>query len=474
MNRIIFQILILTFSVLFLNSCKTTQLQVQKPSEIITQNQSEKILSNLNLPISINLKNIEKEINTQFQKTLYDDQSFDNNSKDNLIIKIDKRNQIVITTLNNQLQINAPLSVSLKYRFEKTFLGVDLSHIQDANFNVVITTLSKIEISKDWKLKITTEPSLKWEDSPGKSLGIVLNKTIDYIVKQRVDDISNLIENAIIEAFDIKSLVAENWKLVQKPFEIDEILKAWLYIQPQDISLSPFVFANNKLEFKAGLNSFIDVKVGEKKEETKPNNLPQLKVQKDFKNDASINLTFELKYSEINKLVNKVFKDSTFVFDNGKSKITVKNIDIFGSENNLVLGFDIIGKVKKGVLTKKINGIVYLTGQPFYNSLNQSIEIKNFDFDLKSRDVLLKSASWIVNNKKFRADIEKQLIFPINTELKEAQKLANAAINQNFTDKIKLSGKILNIEPKEVFIKNDAIKIIINANANLNMNVDGY
>jgi len=474
MLKITIKSVFIAFAISYFTSCKTTELQVQKPTENISQNANEKVSSSINLPISINLKDVENDVNAQFKTTLYDDQSFENNGKDNLIIKIDKRNKILISTIDNKLQVNAPLSVKLKYRFEKQVLGMDLSHVQDASFNVVVNILSKVEITKDWKLKIKAEPTLKWEDSPGKSLGIDLNKAIDYVIKQRVDDISKMIEDAIVEAVDIKKLMADNWKLVQQPIEIDQILKAWLYIQPQEISLSPFVFANNKMEFKTALNSYIDVKVGANKEEIKAKALPQLKVQNIAQNDVSIALAFEMPYSEINSLVNKQFKDSTFVFDNGKSVIKINNIEIFGSENNLVMGLDIAGKVKKGIIIRVIKGIVYLTGQPFYNSDNKSIAIKNFDFELKSRDVLLKSASWLVNNKNFRSDIEKQLVFPIKTELEEAKKLANSAINYKINESTKLNGTIENIEPSDVFIKTDAIKIIIKAIGNLQMQVTGY
>jgi len=399
-----------------LSSCKTTQLQVQKPTETINKTTAEKVFSTVNLPISINLKNVEKEVNTQFKTTLYDDQSFENNNKDNLILRIDKRSNILVNTVDNKIQIKAPLFIKLKYKIGKEVMGVDLSHIQDANFNINVTAISKVEITKDWKIKIKTEPIIKWEDAPGSAFGIDLNKIIDFIIKQKIDDLSKMIEDQITKAIDVKQIISDNWKLIQQPIELDKTLKAWLYIQPQDVSITPFKCANNKIEFKTGLNSYIDIRIGDNKEEIKPKNLPSLKVENNLQDDISIALAFELPYSELNNIVNKQVKDSTFVFDNGKSTIKINNVEFFGSESNVMLGLDIDGNVKKGFFGKKIKGIVYLSGQPYYNPADKTISIKNFDFDLKSRDILLKSASWIIDNKKFRTNIESQLVFPISKE----------------------------------------------------------
>ena len=105
---------------------------------------------------------------------------------------------------------------------------------------------------------------------------------------------------------------------------------------------------------------------------------------------------------------------------------------------------------------------------------NKSIEITEFDFDIKTKDILVKSASWLLNSKKFRENIEKQLVFSIANQLTEAQKMANEAVNKNWSNSINLNGNIKKIEPNTIFVTPNALNLNIITEGNLTLNLTGF
>ena len=88
MKKLPLFLLTISISLLF-NSCGTQQTIALKP-DVGVAKKSTLPLSSINLPISINCLAIENNINKQFNGILYNDESFENNNNDNLIIKITK------------------------------------------------------------------------------------------------------------------------------------------------------------------------------------------------------------------------------------------------------------------------------------------------------------------------------------------------------------------------------------------------
>ena len=94
MKKLTFSLLLLAFASL-LNSCGTQKTVAVKPDLGIAKKNTLP-LSTINLPISVNCLSLENNINKQFTGVLYNDESFENNNNDNLIVKISKDTNVII------------------------------------------------------------------------------------------------------------------------------------------------------------------------------------------------------------------------------------------------------------------------------------------------------------------------------------------------------------------------------------------
>ena len=98
---------ILTLSLL--NACKVKTANPPAPTKVAAV-QVNRPLSTLNLPISLEVEDLQDAINNQFKGILYNDNSFENNNDDNLILKVTKIADFKLSAKGDKIMIVAPLS----------------------------------------------------------------------------------------------------------------------------------------------------------------------------------------------------------------------------------------------------------------------------------------------------------------------------------------------------------------------------
>ena len=104
---------------------------------------------------------------------------------------------------------------------------------------------------------------------------------------------------------------------------------------------------------------------------------------------------------------------------------------------------------------------------PYYESQKQEIRIRNFDFDVKSRDLLLQSAEWLFKSN-FKTLVEAQMRYPVKKELEELRLLAGNSLNQpQLGGMLQLSGSIDRLEPTEVQLSDRYMLLIVESSGRL-------
>lgn len=459
---------------IFINSCATKQITAPKPIASVNV-PIPKPASIIGLPIHINTDGITKSINSKFPLELYKDDKFDDNENDNLKLTVLKRGDLILTTSADGLNISAPIHIDFIYNV-KLFGGFEKPISHSLNLTVFFTTTPSVD--RDWNLNLNSKGRIIWDDLPSINLGVTtldLPKLFGKIMQSQVDKMAAKINKEVPKALNLKQIVSNSWKTLAEPILLDSSYKAWLLLNPKNIFITPITYATNEMEIKLGISSIIEVISGYKPTNDSFNvNLPPLRQVNNLNDNVKINLNATVGFNQINETLSKQFIDKPMLLEGDSYKINIKEAKAFPYGNKIMIGIDLDGKVKKGIIGKGIKGIVYATGIPKYNMQNKSIEITEFDFDIKTKDILVKSASWLLNSKKFRENIEKQLVFSIANQLTEAQKMANEAVNKNWSNSINLNGNIKKIEPNTIFVTPNALNLNIITEGNLTLNLTGF
>jgi hypothetical protein len=192
--------------------------------------------------------------------------------------------------------------------------------------------------------------------------------------------------------------------------------------------------------------------------------LPDLTVVSKVRDDFQIGLLSEATYTEAAKLAAEEFVGKKFSFNNDRYSITITSLDMFGQDDNLII---------KAGLKGTINGDIYLRGKPYYDAKAQTISLKDLKYDIDTKNILQRSASWLLQGA-FANTLEKQLTIPVGSQLADVQKQLQERLRNNQLAKgVVINGHIDEIRPDQVYLTPTALLAVVNARGRIDVKVDG-
>jgi hypothetical protein len=422
----------------------------------------ESQLSYINLPVSIKIKDIENQTNTFLNGLIYEDNNIED---DNIELKIWKQAPISISNENGKLKTTLPLKVMLKYRIGTTTLGVPLYNTKEFNLNGVVTLVSNAVLN-NWKLSTTTElKSLDWNESPTVTI-MGKNVPITFIVKSAIQlfksKIEKNIDTAIEKSMDFKPNVLNAVEKICAPFLMNESYESWLRITPVEIYSTNAVLKNDSFLMDMGMKCTMTTLIGKKPESKFDPSKIILKPVTKIPNQISANIAAISTFVDASKIMTKNFLGQEF--GSGSKKVTVQKVDLWHKNNKMVIALDVLGAV---------NGTIYLTGFPLYNSQTKELYFDQLDYALDTKNKLMRTANWLAQGLILKK-IQESCRYSIAPNLEEGKKSMGTYLkNYSPMAGVFVNGKIENIEFQKVQLTNKAIIAFLKINGTVNVAVDG-
>lgn len=446
-------------------SCKKG-VQPLSPEEVYVQNVSgsEKTISYLNIPIEINIKEIERQINANLGSNLYNDDSFDD---DDLKLKIDKTGNFVITSIQNE---NFSFEIPLSIDAVKSVSLLGLRQSAGSSFKMKAKFTSTFFLNSNWEFNTNTKvEGFEFITEPRISIGginIPIKPLVERVLYNYQPFIARQIDEQVANNVVIKPQVLQLWNALKEPIEISKDYKTWLKVEPQDMLISPIRTKGNKLNLNIAMKAYVDTYIGNPKlEKSKAStDLPPLKFVSNPPAGFSINISNLLPFKEARTMAEELFLGETFSFNNNKYAIKVEGIDLFGTmEDQLVIKLNLSGSIA---------GTVFLKGDPVYDKTTKTIRLDNLDFDIKTRNVLLKSAAWLLEGK-LEKEMAKEMAFSVDDMLSQVQSSVTSSLSQEYIKGVKIETSSLKIVPKDVSLSKEGIVSHFAAIGNIKLTIDG-
>ena len=401
----------------------------------------------ISVPIEIDMKDVESRINKELTGTLYDDNSFDNNNTDNLKVKAIKKEDFTFGLTGNELTYRIPLKLQIQIKQMFVVLPV-------INAEIALKFKTIFSLNKDWTLMTkTTSNGYEWLSTPSvnvKGYDISIKYVADIIMSAARDKFTKEIDKAVKENINLKDYVTEAWEMLQKPIKVSDEYNAWLKITPSEIISTQIIGRNEKVNLGIGIKSVNEVYVGSEPAKSNPGKVPNLTLVAKIDPRFAINLNTDLQISKVNELAEKELVGQ--VFKDGKRAVTITNIKVYGSNNFFIVEVGLVGSIK---------GKVYLRGRPEYNPANRSIEIKDVDFDINTKNALVKSASWLIHGKLIKM-IQPALVYSIAKDLDDMKKQIQENLKANRSVKgVLIKGDLKKIDIDKIYITPQSIKVSV-------------
>ena len=167
-------------------------------------------------------------------------------------------------------------------------------------------------------------------------------------------------------------------------------------------------------------------------------------------------------YKNASEVITKNFKGVTF--SSGSRNVTVEKVEIWQKESKLIIALDLLGS---------INGTIYLSGYPNYNSVTKEIYFDDLDYVLNTKSVLLKSANWLAQGTILNK-IRESCRYSIQENLEEAKQNMLPYLNNYSPNKgIFVNGSLNDFEFEKIELSNNAIIAFISTSGKMKITIDG-
>ena len=161
---------LLMISIIAFSSCST--MKVAKPSEEYNAPKYTPQPSVINLPLSVNIIDIQNKLNKQFSGLIYNDDSYENNNNDNIMVKAWKKEDFKLNYSDDGMWYRIPLKLWIKAGWKVSKLGITLSDYREVNAEIALKFKTKFTINKDWSFTtVTTSDGFEWLSTPVMKIG---------------------------------------------------------------------------------------------------------------------------------------------------------------------------------------------------------------------------------------------------------------------------------------------------------------
>ena len=158
----------------------------------------------------------------------------------------------------------------------------------------------------------------------------------------------------------------------------------------------------------------------------------------------NIYLEAALQYDSLSKVMNQYLAGKRFDVADGifKKHIIVNEATVTG---------DTTGKLLIGInFTGSFDGTIHFTGKPVYDTATKTIDVHDLDYDLRTKNLLLKTAKWLFN-KKIVSEMKKYTSFDLSQYYDTASVAMNQWLNREWTRGIRGSGIVEQLSLTNVY-----------------------
>jgi hypothetical protein len=325
---------------------------------------------------------------------------------------------------------------------------------------VHISYKSKIGITENFELKSQTKLNEFTLIDPCEITVFRYDATptIEKEVRASLVQLEREVDRQLASA-PMRSTMIDVWKALQEPIIVEPY--GYFYLRPQQLGIENLTLKNEgqKAYFTTQMvaQPLFSTNAIDLPKSRLPKNTPQLNAAK----TSVFNLRTVASYDSINRFLLRDFNTQQIKITN-KKYINIDKVQILGPQGErLVLSVQFSG-------TKK--GTLYLVVQP-YIDLQQHLRIREVDYELRTKSVLLHSAKWMLNSK-----LKEQLTANVDVDLSPLLSESKAAIEQQINGEITkgvwLQGKIDELSVQNLLLTTGFLVVDLRLTGVLKLKID--
>jgi len=422
-----------------------------------------KIRSSITMPVTIPLSEISNMINASVKELVFQDDSYTDNNNDQFKVKVWKTRPIRLVGGTSQ---NLLIEVPLKIWAEKGIGTLGVYSYQNTTFETVMSFNTTINFNNNWTISTNTQPNgFRWVTKPVLDYGriqIPITSLVEKSLKDQQGKFAKTIDQQMATQLNFQQYAVMAWNVFSQPFNISEEYNTWLKISPVGVNITPLKFYGNEITTNIGMDIYSETFTG-----SKPSASPTVKSATNFNvipvlaDKFLLQTTANVPFSEATNIARNMFMNKEY--DVRGSKVKIKDIRVYGAEGRVIIEAETEGYV---------NGKAIISGIPVYDETKKKIVLSNTKFNLRTANVLQKTATLLFKGKIVKM-IEEEYGIPTQELELASKKSIEEAFNKEYYKGLKMNGRVFNLKPGSVLLNPSGITAVIETNATLKLILNG-
>jgi hypothetical protein len=233
---------------------------------------------------------------------------------------------------------------------------------------------------------------------------------------------------------DIRPKVQMLWNELNKVYSLPQL--GYLKLNPQRLHINNLFAQGDSLNIFLGLSARPALSFEKPAEVLTPVPVMQPLL---MQNGFSVFLDAVLNYDSLNAILNANISGRQFELDKGplKKKFIIRQCSLIGAGNEKMIVKVIFGGDE--------DGTAYFTGKPVYDEQTKMFEVQSMDFDIKTKNALLKAADWLFNRKIIN-ELSRYTRFDLSQYIDTAKQLMNAQLNKEWMPGLRSEGVVTDLK----------------------------
>ncbi|MEZ0485206.1 DUF4403 family protein [Fibrella aquatica] len=451
------------FCILFVLGWATACKKV-KPTAPLAEGFDEPIppaRSFVSAPITFQIKSLEDKVNASIKTEIVSPEMLEGQKGASFNMRVIRKGRIKIRYVNHKVTFSAPLEIWLDnpIRLRKN------KHAKTAVCALSVDFQSPLQVSPDWRL--STRVNLvkhTWIKEPQvRILGINIpfTKLAENVIQKRRADIEKAIDQAVYEGLRLDQQIRPVWLDLQKPLILAKQPDSlWLVPTPFSVAVGEVTGNAETLTVPIRVAFYTKTLIGPRPVIALNHELPRIRLAKTVELVSDLRVMSFISYVDINRILAKQLKGHKVKLAGGL--ITVKGTKVYGGQRSIIIRADVGGAVK---------GTLFFRGQPAYDTLTHTLQVRNIDFDVETQERLFATADWLLHDR-LNDTLTSILKFPIREHIDKLPTLIDGAFEQAKAGKKNdLDIQSFKFVPQRIAIRPDGIQALLKVESTVALKV---
>lgn len=234
----------------------------------------------------------------------------------------------------------------------------------------------------------------------------------------------------------------------------------YLQVNPGKLRLSTLYARNDTLTISVGISARPQISFS-----PAPSYKTVVPLISDFSERKGFNLFVDavMDYDSLSQLLTRQLYHKRIDMEKIGKYIIIERCEIYGVHNErLIIKIEFSGPDQ---------GTMYLTGKPYFNREKNHIEIRDIDYDIRTRDMLIRTAKWLFNRRIINT-LNHYSVFDITAYTDSLMTKVNTQFNRQWQRSVSSSGAVNAMQVIGIYPFMDKLVLRCNISGELAIRVD--